>query len=73
MGKFKTKVIQTGLGIFRHDQTYSGIIHTYLRIFRTLCYPEIFKTVVHPDPWHIYSIDIFSSPPKSYKQGYFDI
>ena len=48
MGECKTKAIQINLGTFRHNQTYPGIIHPYLGIFRTLCYPEIFKTVVYP-------------------------
>ena len=40
MGECKTKAIQTN----------SGIIQAYLRIFRTLCYTDIFKTVVYPEP-----------------------
>ena len=44
MGKCKTKAIQTDLGTFRHNQTYPGIIQVYSGKFRTLCYPEIFKT-----------------------------
>ena len=53
MGECKTKAIQTNLGTFRHNQTYPGIIQAYSGIFRTLCYPDIFKTVVCPEPWHI--------------------
>ena len=53
MGKCKTKAIQTNLGTFRYNQTYPGIIQAYSGIFRTLCYPDIFKTVVYPGPWHI--------------------
>ena len=29
MGKCKTEAIQTDLGIFRHNQAYSGIIQAY--------------------------------------------
>ena len=29
MGKCKTKVIQTDLGTFRHNQAYPGIIQAY--------------------------------------------
>ena len=51
MTKFIAKVIQTNLGTFRHNQTYPGIIiETYSGIFRTLCYPDILKTVVYPEP-----------------------
>ena len=46
----KTKVIQTNLGTFRHNQTYPGIIQAHLGIFRTLSYPYMFKTVVYPEP-----------------------
>ena len=37
MGECKAKATQTNLGIFRHNQTYPGIIQAYLGIFRTLC------------------------------------
>ena len=50
MGECKTKAIQTNLGIFRHNQIYPGIIQAYSGIFGTLCYPDIFKTVVYPEP-----------------------
>ena len=49
MGKCKTKSIQTGLGTFRHNQAYPGIIQTYSRIFRTLKLLE---------PWYIHNPDI---------------
>ena len=49
MSKWKTKAIQTSLGIFRHNQKYPGIIKAYSGIFRTLCYPDIFKTVAYPE------------------------
>ena len=51
MGKCKTKAIQTDLGTFRHKhiQTYPGIIQAYSGIFRTPCYPDMFKTVVYPE------------------------
>ena len=50
MGECKTKAIQTNLDTFRHNQTYSGIIQSYSDIYKTLCYPDIFKTVVCPEP-----------------------
>ena len=49
MGECKTKTIHTNLGTFRHNQTYPGIIQACPGMFRTLCYPDIFKTVV-PEP-----------------------
>ena len=49
MGEYKAKAIQINLGTFRHNQTYPGIIQAYSSIFRALCYPDIFKTVVYPE------------------------
>ena len=48
MSKCKAKAIQTDLGTLRHNQGYPGII---LHI-RTLCYPDIFKTVVYAEHLH---------------------
>ena len=55
-----TKAIQADLGIFthilaysdifKHKQAYSGIIWAYSGIFRTLCNPSIFKTLLHSEP-----------------------
>ena len=53
MGECKTKAIQTNIGTFRHNQAYPGIIQAYSGIFKTLCNPGIFRTVVYPEPWHI--------------------
>ena len=53
MGKSKTKAIQTDLGTIRHNQAYPGIIQVYSSIFKTLCNPGIFRTVIYPEPWHI--------------------
>ena len=53
MSKCKIKAIQTDSGTFRDNQTYLGIIPAYVGIFRTLCYPDIFKTVVYLELWHI--------------------
>ena len=53
MGECKTKAIQTNLGTFRHNQTYPGIIQAYSDIFRIMCYPDIFKAKVCPEPRHI--------------------
>ena len=61
MGECKTKAIQTNLGTFRHNQTYPGIIQAYSCIFRTLYYPDMFKTVVCPEP-------LTYSEPEAYSQ-----
>ena len=53
MGKCKTKTIQTDWGPFRHNQAFPGIIQAHSAIFRTLCNPDIFGTVIYPKPWHI--------------------
>ena len=50
MGECKTKAIQTNLGTSRHNQMYPGIIQAYSGIFRILCYPDVFKIVVYPEP-----------------------
>ena len=50
MDKCKTKAIHSDLGTFRDNQTYPGIFQTYSGIFRALCYPDIFKTVVYAIP-----------------------
>ena len=49
MGECKTKAVQANLGTFRHNQTYPGTIQAYSGTFVTLCYPDIFKTVVCPE------------------------
>ena len=83
-GERKTKAIQINLGTFKHNQTYSGIIQTYSGIFRTLCYPDIFKTVVYPEPWHIqnqkhiqnpsiFTTLVHSEPPYIQNAGIFKI
>ena len=46
MVKYKTKAIQTNLGTFRYNQKHPVIIQAYSGIFRTLCYHDIFKTVI---------------------------
>ena len=53
MGLCKTKATQTDLGIFRHNQTYPGIIQGYSGIFKTLRNPGIFRTVVYSESSHI--------------------
>ena len=50
MAKCKAKAIETNLGTSMHNQTYPGIIQAHSGIFRTLCYPDIFKTVVYLEP-----------------------
>ena len=47
MSKSKTKVIQTDLGTFRHNQKYTGITQAYSEPCVT---PDTFKTVVYPEP-----------------------
>ena len=73
MGKNKTKAIQVDLGIFMHisaysdlfryipaycNQAYSGIIQD---IFKMLCNPGIFKTLIHAGPWHTQNPGMFRS------------
>ena len=41
------------MGEFRLNQTYPGIIQAYSGIFRTMCYPDLIKTVVYPEPLHV--------------------
>ena len=65
MSKCKTKAIQTNLGTFRHKQTYPGVIQAYLGILRNLSYPDIFKFVVYPEPWHIQNQKQFRTPAYS--------
>ena len=48
--------ILTYSGILKHNQIYSGIIQTYSRIFRTLCNPNIFTSLVHSKSWHIQAL-----------------
>ena len=62
MSKYKTKAIQTDLGTFRHNQVYPGIIQTYSGIFKTLCNPGIFRTVVYPESWHIQNQKYIQNP-----------
>ena len=50
MGKCKTKAIQTYLGTFKHNQAYPGIIQVYSGIFKILCNPGIFRTMLYPEP-----------------------
>ena len=67
MEKCKTKAIQANLGIFTHIRAYSGIFRAYSRIFRTLCNPDIFRTLVYSEseeysePWCIQIPDIFKT------------
>ena len=56
------------MGEFRLNQTYPGIIQAYSGIFRTMCYPDLIKTVVYPEPLHVQKLQhiqnagIFTSP-----------
>ena len=81
MVECKTKVIQTNLGTFRHNQTYPGIIQAYSRIFRTLSYPDICKTGIsrtqtysepeaYSEPWHIHNPAIFRTLTYSKSEAY---
>ena len=75
MSKCKTKAVRTNLGTFRHNQTYPGIIPAYSGIFRALCYPDIFKTVVYPEPaysqtWYIQNPGIFRKLTYSKSEAY---
>ena len=49
MSKCKTKVIQTDLGTFRHNQKYTGI---------TQAYSELCVTPTHLKLWYIQNPDI---------------
>ena len=59
MGKYKTKAIQADLGMFMHNQAYSGIIQAYTDAQRTLCNPGTFRTLALSklaacsEPWYI--------------------
>ena len=50
------------MGEFRHNQTYPGIIQAYSGIIRTLCYPDMFKTVVYPEPLHVQNLQHIQKP-----------
>ena len=60
MKKFKTKAVQADEGIFTHILAYSDILkHKQSRgIFRTICNPDIFRTLVYTEPKHMLSRDI---------------
>ena len=84
MGECKTKAIQTKLETLNHNLTYPGIIKAYSGIFRTLCYPNIFKIVVYPENWHIqnqkniqkpgiFTTLVYSEPRYIQKAGIFKI
>ena len=64
------KAIQTNLGTFRHNQTYPEIIQACPGMFRTLYYPDIFKTVVYPEPLHIQNHAIFITLAYSKSEEY---
>ena len=49
MGTCETKVIQTDLSTFRHNQAYPRIIQVYSGIVSILCNPDM----VYPEPCHI--------------------
>ena len=73
MEKHKAKAIQADLGIFRHNQTYSGIIQTYSKSCVVLAYSEpsyiqnsgifrirgILRTLAYLKTWHIQNLTQF--------------
>ena len=60
MGKCKTKVIQTDLGIFMHIPEYSGIIRYIQELIGHIQeYSEPCVIVAHLQPWYIHNPDIF--------------
>ena len=74
MGKYKTKAIETDLGIFTHIPAYSDIsrhiqpdIIRHSGIFRTLCNPDIFGTLTNSEPdayvelWYIQKPGLFKT------------
>ena len=66
MGKCKTKTIQEGLGTFRHNQVYPGIIHAYSGIFRNLTYLQLWciRTPVYSERWNIQNSRHIQNPVK---------
>ena len=68
MGKYKTKTIRADLGILTHIPAYSDISthiqpdiirHAYSGIFRTLCNPDIFRTLANSEPDAYQNLGIF--------------
>ena len=60
MGKCKTKVIQTDLGIFMHIPEYSGIIRYIQELIEHIqAYSEPCVILAHLQPWYIQKPDIF--------------
>ena len=65
MGIYKTKAIQADLGTFTHIPAYSDISRhiqpDIIGIFRTLCNPDIFRTLAnseldaYSEPWQIHN------------------
>ena len=51
--------IQVYSDTFWNNQAYSGILQAYSDIFRTLCNPDIFRTLAYSEPWHIQKSGIF--------------
>ena len=49
--KSEAKAIQTHLSTFTHNHAYPGIIQAYSGIFKILCNPGIYRTVVYPEPF----------------------
>ena len=70
MGECKTKAIQTNLGNCSNNLIYPGIIQAYSGIFRTLCYFNIFKTLVCSEPWHIQNQKHIQNPATSRTLAY---
>ena len=72
-------------GIFRHNQAYPGITQTYSGIFKTLCNPGVFRTLVYPEfwqiqgqkyiqtSWHNHNFGIFREPRYIQNAGIFKI
>ena len=70
MDKCKTKAIQPNLGTSRHNQTYLGI-------FKTVCYTDIFKTSIigtktNSETWHIHNPGIFRAMAYSKFEAYLE-
>ena len=84
MEKYKAKAIQADLGIFRHNQTYSGIIQTYSKSCVVLAYSEpsyirnsgifrirgILRTLAYLKTWHIQNLTQFRTLAYSKPEAY---
>ena len=69
--KSEAKAIQTHLSTFTHNHAYPGIIQAYSGIFKTLCNPGMFRTVVYPEPFTYSEPEAYSEPWQIHNPGLF--